>query len=204
LVRAASAAARKALATILPEFFTQAEDGWHQKRCDEEIEHYRERADQARENGKRGGRPTNPPGNQPGIQSGSIPLTGSKANQNHEPVTNKTNTGAARLPSGSRRKPQTTVPEDFAVSEGVQKWAAANGIGRLQAHLEHFKFTCAAKGYVYSDHDAAFKKAIRGDWAKLGAEGRVPKLTVLPDLPRRDGDIPDAAKALIAKMRAHG
>jgi hypothetical protein len=104
----------------------------------------------------------------------------------------------------SRRKPQTQVPEDFAISEGVQKWAAANGFGRLPAHLEHFKLTCAAKGYAYSDHDAALKKAIRADWAKLGKEP-VNRLTVLPDLPRRDGDIPDAAKAVIARLRVnHG
>jgi hypothetical protein len=96
------------------------------------------------------------------------------------------------------------VPEDFAISEGVQKWAAANGFGRLPAHLEHFKLTCAAKGYAYSDHDAALKKAIRADWAKLGKEP-VNRLTVLPDLPRRDGDIPDAAKAVIARLRVnHG
>lgn len=37
LVRAITAGARKAMETILPEFFTKQEDGWHQKRCDEEI-----------------------------------------------------------------------------------------------------------------------------------------------------------------------
>lgn len=291
LVRAASAAARKALATILPEFFTQGPDGWHQKRCDEEIAHFKDRSVKAtasayasvearRSNaGIRAERMRNaraqgthtrddwlalvafcggkcvmcgnsghldrdhikpvyqggsdsieniqplcaacnagkgadstdrrPDGWREALASANAQRTLSErsANQNQEPVTIKTNTAAsppARSPSSSRRKPQTQVPEDFAISEGVQKWADANGIGRLQAHLEHFKFTCAAKGYVYSDHDAAFKKAIRGDWAKLGETAKVPKLTILPELPRREGDIPDAAKALIAKMRAHG
>ncbi len=69
-----------------------------------------------------------------------------------------TSTRASRAPSSSRRKPQTQIPEDFVISPGVQKWADANGIGRLQAHLENFKFTCAAKGYAYSNHDAAFKR----------------------------------------------
>lgn len=35
--------------TVLLEFFTLADDGWHQKRCDEDIEHFRVKAQKARE-----------------------------------------------------------------------------------------------------------------------------------------------------------
>jgi uncharacterized protein YdaU (DUF1376 family) len=36
-VRAVTASQRKAVESVLREFFSLAEDGWHQKRCDEEI-----------------------------------------------------------------------------------------------------------------------------------------------------------------------
>lgn len=40
LVRATSAAAKKAVAVVLAEFFTLESDGYHQKRCDEELEKF--------------------------------------------------------------------------------------------------------------------------------------------------------------------
>ena len=122
------------------------------------------------------------------------------ANQNQEPVTIKTNTPAPK----EKRKNETPIPKDFSISDDVRAWAASRGHTRLDAHLEHFRLQCEAKGYTYKNHDAAFKRAIKDDWAKLGPAAKAPKLTVLPELPRRDGEIPDAAKALIAKMRAHG
>src|SRR4029077_17164085 len=48
LVRAVSAPTRKAVAIVLPEFFTQQADGWHQKRCDEELIAFRERSELAK------------------------------------------------------------------------------------------------------------------------------------------------------------
>lgn len=64
------------------------------------------------------------------------------------------------------RKPPIT--EDFTVSERVMTWAKGKGFDRLEEHLEAFKAKCAANGYTYVDHDAAFMEAIRCDWAKLG------------------------------------
>ena len=45
LVRAISKAERDAVATVLNEFFYLKEDGWHNKRCDEELTAYRAQAD---------------------------------------------------------------------------------------------------------------------------------------------------------------
>lgn len=42
LARAQTPTQRKAVETVLREFFVQLEDGWHQKRCDEEIGRYRD------------------------------------------------------------------------------------------------------------------------------------------------------------------
>jgi hypothetical protein len=64
-------------------------------------------------------------------------------------------------------KRETPIPEDFAISENVQRWADENGHGQLQAHLANFIDAAKAKGYTYIDWDAAFRKAISGNWAKL-------------------------------------
>lgn len=73
------------------------------------------------------------------------------------------------------RKPETSIPEDFGISDRVKAWAEEKGHGRLEAHLEAFKLKAVAKDYRYADWDSAFMTAIREDWAKLGNS---PKTTV--------------------------
>lgn len=46
-----------AVEIILNEFFLLTDDGWAHKRCDAEIDLYRKKANNSRENGKKGGRP---------------------------------------------------------------------------------------------------------------------------------------------------
>lgn len=65
------------------------------------------------------------------------------------------------------RAPLVKLPDDFAISDAVRKWAQAKGHGQLDAHLEAFIETAKARAYAYADWDSAFKKAIREDWAKL-------------------------------------
>lgn len=48
LVGARSEEEREAVETVLGEFFALEADGWHSKRCDVEIERYREKQDKAR------------------------------------------------------------------------------------------------------------------------------------------------------------
>jgi uncharacterized protein YdaU (DUF1376 family) len=55
LVRASSDAMREAVDTIINEFFTPEDDGWHHKRCDAEIDRAREKSNKAKANGKQGG-----------------------------------------------------------------------------------------------------------------------------------------------------
>lgn len=47
LVRAAGSKAAAVVRSVLAEFFAEAPDGWHQKRCDEEIVAYREKCAKA-------------------------------------------------------------------------------------------------------------------------------------------------------------
>lgn len=82
----------QAIYTVLEEFFELIDGKWHNSRCDAEIERYHERAEQARVNGRRGGRPpNNPAGTQP-VSEKNPAATGLKANQeprtnNHKPIT---------------------------------------------------------------------------------------------------------------------
>ena len=64
-------------------------------------------------------------------------------------------------------KRETSIPENFVASESVIEWALKNGYDQLDKHLENFKDSCLAKGYKYADWDAAFRNAIKGNWAKL-------------------------------------
>lgn len=52
-------AERQAIVNVLTEFFEIKDDGYHQRRADREIEAYRAKAQAARENGTKGGRPVN-------------------------------------------------------------------------------------------------------------------------------------------------
>jgi uncharacterized protein YdaU (DUF1376 family) len=47
LVRAASSVQKKSVDTVLREFFELKEDGWHQKRCDEEVARYQDKRSKA-------------------------------------------------------------------------------------------------------------------------------------------------------------
>jgi uncharacterized protein YdaU (DUF1376 family) len=92
---------RRAVELVLNEFFTLTEQGWVHTRCDAELAAYHERAEKARENGRKGGRPVThpePDGNQSGIPMGTE--SGGEPKANHKPETNnqkpETKTTAAR------------------------------------------------------------------------------------------------------------
>ncbi|OCA58137.1 hypothetical protein AA93_06535 [Xylella fastidiosa subsp. pauca 11399] len=59
IARAYSKKEKSAVDVVLDEFFLLQDDGWHNKRCDEEIARFHARAAAQQENGKKGGRPRN-------------------------------------------------------------------------------------------------------------------------------------------------
>lgn len=65
---------------------------------------------------------------------------------------------------------KTPLPENFVISDRVQKWAAEHGHIRIQERLEHFIGYCRANGKRYADYDEALMNAIRGDWAHLNGK----------------------------------
>lgn len=75
--------------------------------------------------------------------------------------------GKERKGKEDASKRETTIPEDFSISDSVREWADKNGYHSLDAHLSSFIDSCLAKGYKYKDWDAAFRNAIKGNWAKI-------------------------------------
>lgn len=122
LVRAASKDERKAVETVLTEFFTLTNEGWSHARCEAEIVKARDAAERARANGKKGGRPPkqkpagNPDETQPVI-SGNPEKSDSQA-----PITNpNTNTSVPIGTGGDAAKP----PSDLTKAE---LWAAGKSL----------------------------------------------------------------------------
>ena len=94
---------------ILSEYFTLEDDGYHNHRADFEISEYRKKADRARTNGKRGGRPKQ----NSGIETQSVSVanpeeTGSKANQ--EQITNN----KEQITKNQFKKPTVSQVKQYA------------------------------------------------------------------------------------------
>lgn len=73
---------------VLNEFWTETENGWVNSRAKAEIEKYQAKAESARLNGKKGGRPSTKkePTKTQSVILANPEITGSKAN--HKPITN--------------------------------------------------------------------------------------------------------------------
>jgi hypothetical protein len=72
-----------------------------------------------------------------------------------------------------KKKPKTSIPNDFSISESIRDWYKKQGYKEnIDAHLVAFIDKAIANSYAYADWDAAFRNAIRDDWAKLRANGQ--------------------------------
>lgn len=74
------------------------------------------------------------------------------------------------------------LPDDFEISEEVRIWAAKKGYTQLDMHLENFKLKCQAKNYKYANPDAAFKTAIRDNWANVQVAATNPPKQIADEL----------------------
>lgn len=160
----------RALDRVLRLFFTQEDDRFYQKRIDEELEIYRQKADIARENGRKGGRPKNPAGSQP--DPSRIPsLSRGKANQ--YPLTNEpSNPVVPASPAPARKK--TMLADDYRLSPEDAEKALAYWLkkGRSDIDLdEQFERFCA-------HHRAAGSRMM--DWSSAWVTwySRAPQFTI--------------------------
>lgn len=97
LVRANSRESRKAVVTVLSEFFTQSSDGWRQKRCDQEIEKFQTRSIQAADSARERWKKAN--------ANAQRTHSDGNANQNQEPEPIKSNA----LSSSAEKPPKLDV-----------------------------------------------------------------------------------------------
>jgi uncharacterized protein YdaU (DUF1376 family) len=84
---------KEALENVLADFFVKSDCGnyYRHKRADDEIEKYRARADSARENGKKGGRPKKPTETDPVILGSEKKPNGKLTKEPNNLVTNELN-----------------------------------------------------------------------------------------------------------------
>lgn len=114
---------RAAVDFILARYFTETPEGYRHERCDEEIAHYLARAESARENGAKGGRPRNRKETDSvigGLAKGNPSETGSKTS--HEPVTS--NQGKAER---QRPAPASPALPDWLPLASWDEWRRHRG-----------------------------------------------------------------------------
>jgi hypothetical protein len=67
-----------------------------------------------------------------------------------------------------KKSTKTPIPGNFTISDSIREWYKKQGYSEnIDAHLVYFIDKALANNYTYSDWDAAFRGAIRSDWAKL-------------------------------------
>ena len=154
LVGARAKEERAAVETVLREFFTLQDDGWHQARADQEIVAYQNRADAGRTNGALGGRPKGKNNRtKTGQETGSEPDN----NHNQEPVTKNqepipvttTESVANSAPAGASQPRAKLITEDWEPSEtdltGLRR-ERPDLVGELyDSRMRDFRDWCSAQ-----------------------------------------------------------
>ena len=138
LVRARTPVERKACRSVLAEFFALTDGHWSHKRCNREISYYRKKADIARENGGRGGRPKTQrvPENNPSgydkitqrVPTANPEITGSQAPSSQEPITSN------QQPNNT---PPTPTPRTNPPKEKPEKLLATTIPPRIEDVILH-------------------------------------------------------------------
>ena len=170
MARALSPDERQAADYVVNKFFDKREDGYHKDRVDDELAAYRERADQARTNGRRGGRKASndqtglePDGLPDGLQSANRIETGIKANQ--EPVTSNQE---PRTKNQTKSKPSASPPlPDWLDSQIFEKFRDHRIAlkSRMTPHAEELIFKEIGK-FRERGHDptALIEQSISNGW----------------------------------------
>jgi uncharacterized protein YdaU (DUF1376 family) len=187
---------RRIVERLLRFKFTKTDEGYRHAICDEVIAEYHTKADTAKTNGKKGGRPKKADGNPKkpsGFQSGSDQvadsnLVGGGSQTNQEPITN---INTPKPPDGgsppARMKPGAIALHTFLeackdkgerpLRDYTPLWRYAEGAGLSQdfvalAWVEFSRrFLPGGIGEAkrYKDWRAAFRKYVEGNYLKLWA-----------------------------------
>jgi uncharacterized protein YdaU (DUF1376 family) len=165
LAGAVSKSDREAVDYVVRRYFSEEEDGWHQKRADAEIAMYRVRADTARENGAKGGRRPNPEITQSVLSGIAKPNPEKpKGQSNPEPVAITSKAKATPLPP----KPMLGADAPHGVRPEVwEAWRRHKG-KKLTADALRLQSRTIARA-IADGHDpnAMIEASIANGWAGL-------------------------------------
>jgi uncharacterized protein YdaU (DUF1376 family) len=167
-VHATSIEEQGAVRYVLENFFILDGPVWRQKRIDQEIIEWCDRSRSAVAAVERREKKRNEI-NKIASSNDDRLIIDRSSNQNQ-------NQNHKREPLKPSRK--TSVSKDFKPSDRVLEWAKAKNYINIERHCETFIAKCLAKGYKYSDWDAAFMEAIRKDWAGIGNKAPQRKLSL--------------------------
>lgn len=167
---------RRAVDYVLAKYFTEQADGWHQKRCDEELVKYQHRAESARINGQNGGRPPNRNGTDSvpvGLpepnpieteqKTSQEPVTSNQENPERETAERTPSCAPARKTRGTRLAPDWDLPEAWARWAITERgWTLADA-GRVAAE---FRDHWLGKGEARADWEATWRNWVRRERGK--------------------------------------
>lgn len=166
---------KKEIENVLTDFFVLSDEGYSQKRIDEEIEHYTAKADAARANGKKGGRPkkakANPketerePKKTQSVILANPAETGSKANQ--EPITNNQQPVTSNQVISDSGKPPSkrfTPPTYQEVYELMGNYAQEKGKRISPEEPEKFMNHYQGNGWMRGKNKMKDWKASARNW----------------------------------------
>jgi uncharacterized protein YdaU (DUF1376 family) len=167
LTRARTSPQRHAVEAVLREFFELRENGWHNKRADEEIAAYTRQVEHNREVGAKGGRPRkpaiNPSGNPEETRVLTKVVSGKNPHQNQIPEPEK----RVEATRGTR------LPPDWRPSELLSAWAAKErpdlDVDAVVAKFRDWWISKPGKGGLKLDWDATFR-----NWVRDEDQGRQP------------------------------
>lgn len=190
LVRAASKDERKAVETVLTEFFTLTDHGWSHSRCEEEIEKAKVASARSKANGMKGGRPSkqkpspNPEETQQVISG--LPKTTQSEPDPKAPITNPiTNTSvpngtdgdAVKSPADMTKTELWNVGKSLLAEQGMPKSQCGSFVGKLVTDygdaivIEAVRATCLtqpadAASYLKAacQHGAGQRKQAEPEW----------------------------------------
>ena len=158
------------LESVLSEFFTETENGWENEYCDDIINEYHAYTHRQSVNGSKGGR---------GLKASAKPVlsgglaVGKPDKASAKPITNYKQETINNKTSRNNKKP---VPPGFGITPELINWGKSKSVSetKLNEHMENFINQSLARDYRYVDWNAAFRNAVKANWAKL-PEKREPK-----------------------------
>lgn len=179
-LRAITQEETQAVDVVLQEFFTEENDGFHNRRCDEEIRAYQENAHKSRTNGAKGGRPPkNKPKQNPDVNQEETSRVNlgfeneTQNNLNHQPSTVNHQPSTVNQVEAAKR----TFSYEFDL-DVINTKIAMSGKPQFQiTEQEKFVFQCEFEDYYQDEPIWANGKALHRftSWIIRGKEKQAEK-----------------------------